>query len=81
MANLYVVGHGINTQGIFEDENAANQAAQSLQPVVINNTTVRATVLTVDSDRYEIDREKGIVIEKNGGNTAYLNDTIENNKW
>lgn len=81
MANLFVVGHGINVQGVFEDENAANQAAAELTPVVINDTTVKATVMKVDADRYEIDREKGMVIEKNGGNSAYLNDTAENNKW
>lgn len=77
MANLFVVGHGINVQGIFEDESAATQAAAELPTVVINDTTVKATVMKVDADRYEIDREKGVVTERRGGNSAYLNKTIE----
>lgn len=81
MAKLFVVGHGLNTQGIFEDESAATQAAAELPPLVINDTEVKATVLSVDADKYVVDKEKKMVIEKNGGNTAYLNDTIENNKW
>lgn len=81
MSKLFVVGHGINVQGIYEDESAATQATVSLKPVVINDTIVKAAFYAADSEKFEIDRRKGIVVEKNGGNSYYLNDTIENNKW
>jgi hypothetical protein len=81
MSNLFKVGHGINVQGIFEVEEDANKAANSLPSVTINDTVVKATVMEVSGDKYVIDRDAKIVIEKKGGNTAHLNDTAENNKW
>lgn len=77
MGTLFVVGHGLNTQGVFEKQADAVAAAQTLSPITINNTVVAATVCEVDSDKYLINREKGIVTERRGGNTYKLNSLLE----
>jgi hypothetical protein len=78
MGTLFVVGHGLNTQGVYENKEAANQAAKTLSPITINNTVVAATVSAVDADRYVIDKEQGFVVERKGGNTHLLNSVLEN---
>lgn len=73
MSKLFVVGHGINVRGIYEDENAANLNAAKLFPIDINNVEVAATVAAVDADKYVVEKERQIVIERKGGRSFPLN--------
>jgi hypothetical protein len=77
MSRLFVVGHGINVAGVFEEKNRANETARDLQPLEINGNLINATVMEVDVSKFEINREKNIVVELNGGNSYHLNSTLE----
>lgn len=77
MSSLFVVGHGLNVAGIFEDEALAKETAEDLPPIEINRTMVDASVMEVNADDYLVDREKEIVTRKKGGDTYFLNRTIE----
>jgi hypothetical protein len=77
MSKLFVVGHGINVAGIYESGEEANETARDLPPLEINNNLINATVMEVDASKFEINREKNIVIECKGGNSYHLNSTLE----
>jgi|SanBayMetagenome_1026888.scaffolds.fasta_scaffold01246_14 hypothetical protein len=77
MSSLFVVGHGINIAGIYESMQEANQTAADLLPLEINGNLIKATVMEVDVSSYTIDREKNQVIKCKGGNSYYLNSTLE----
>lgn len=81
MSKVFVVGYGLNVQGIFDNAEDAEKAAINLPAVEINNTTVQATVMQDDANKYHLNYDKGIATAYKGDNTYYLNSTIEANKW
>lgn len=81
MSKVYVVGHGLNVQGIFDDAQEAAKAVNRLPAIEINNTLVQPTVMEDNADKYVMDYKQGIAVKCKGGDSYHLNSTLEDNKW